>query len=214
MENSWLSLSLQTDDASLIKMGNWFKRLKAFYEEKSRYYHNISHVISMLSLLEEYRSSVRKPVHVALAIWFHDAIYDATKNDNEEKSVQLFEVFAIDLNLSAELTKEISSYIIATKSHKTNSENSENRDLAFFLDFDVSILGKEEEEYDQYSVQIRKEYSHVSNQDYRVGREKVLNSLSEGNVFATKEFRDRFEEKAKANMKREIQLLQSGKFDL
>ena len=43
-------------------------------------------------------------------------------------------------------------------------------DVCIFLDMDLSILGSDENMYTIYSTFIRKEYSHINDQDYKLGR--------------------------------------------
>jgi predicted metal-dependent HD superfamily phosphohydrolase len=96
---------------------------------------------------------------------------------------------------------------MATKSHK--SEITDN-DLDLFLDFDISILAKNWEGYRRYSEQIRQEYIHYPDNIYKPGRIKVLNLLMSGGLFRTQLFQEKFEEKAKENMTKEIFLLQTN----
>lgn len=46
------------------------------YSEKSRYYHNLEHITSMLSELEEVISDVSSPDTILFSIYYHDIIYD------------------------------------------------------------------------------------------------------------------------------------------
>lgn len=68
-------------------------RLDAGYADLARAYHNWTHVAAMLDglnsvrTLEEFAEADFEAVE--LAIWFHDAIYDARAKDNEERSARL-----------------------------------------------------------------------------------------------------------------------------
>ena len=58
------------------------------YSEPHRSYHNLSHVYSLLMMAEEYYDFIENPILFELSIWFHDLIYDPSRNDNEEKSAE------------------------------------------------------------------------------------------------------------------------------
>ncbi|CEF70759.1 Hypothetical protein SRAE_X000009000 [Strongyloides ratti] len=61
------------------------------------------------------------------------------------------------------------------------------------------------EKYDIYKSQLRQEYSYLSDDQYKKERLKVLKLfLQIPNIFATKEFRDKYEEKARKNISEEI----------
>ena len=61
-----------------------FKKIVNKHTQKGRYYHNLSHLHSMLLLLDEYPEAIEHKKDVQLSIFFHDIIYDATKKGNEE----------------------------------------------------------------------------------------------------------------------------------
>ena len=46
-------------------------------------------------------------------------------------------------------------------------------DEHYFLDFDMQVLGWDEADYDRYAEQIRQEYIHVPEQQYRTARAQV-----------------------------------------
>jgi predicted metal-dependent HD superfamily phosphohydrolase len=56
------------------------------YSSPDRYYHNFTHIQDCLSVFDQTSSLAAHPEEVELAIWFHDAVYDTKRNDNEQKS--------------------------------------------------------------------------------------------------------------------------------
>lgn len=74
----------------------------------------------------------------------------------------------------------------------------------------MAVLGKPAEEYNIYAAQIRKEYIHVPDDKYLIGRVAVLEHLMQGSLYLTPEFQELFEEKAKGNLRREIESLKQG----
>lgn len=66
-------------------------------------------------------------------------------------------------------------------------------------------------EYDEYAHRIRQEYSHVPDDRFRLGRAAILEKfLQMKYIYATAEFRALFEEQARLNLRREIELLKAG----
>jgi predicted metal-dependent HD superfamily phosphohydrolase len=103
----------------------------------------------------------------------------------------------------------VSLYIDLTKTHKIPEEHSADTDLAYFLDFDLAILGKPQVAYDTYATQIRQEYIHVPDDKFKIGRPAVLKQLMEGELYFTEEFITNLDERARANIRREIETLSS-----
>ena len=62
--------------------------LVQYYGQVGRYYHNLNHVRDCLDQLQ---ATPKCDDHdsLKLALWFHDAIYDATRSDNEAASADL-----------------------------------------------------------------------------------------------------------------------------
>jgi predicted metal-dependent HD superfamily phosphohydrolase len=95
--------------------------------------------------------------------------------------------------------------ILATKKHQLSLES---KDLKFFLDADLVILGAAADRYDRYAADVRKEYAHVPEADYRAGRSAVLKKfLERPRLYFTEAMRERFEAAARENLQREIMLL-------
>src|SRR5262245_66285948 len=59
------------------------------YSEVHRHYHTIEHVGSLLQLMDEHGHGIVDRGAVALAIIFHDVVYDPRQHDNEQASADL-----------------------------------------------------------------------------------------------------------------------------
>lgn len=73
-------------DQALVKdlSEYWLDKLMGCYLEKWREYHTVMHIYELLRLLDEMKGEINKRINVFLAIWFHDAVYWADDNKNEE----------------------------------------------------------------------------------------------------------------------------------
>ncbi|XP_013406972.1 prolyl 3-hydroxylase OGFOD1 [Lingula anatina] len=185
------------------------------YSESHRHYHTIHHIINMLKLWSSHQQHLKQPLLVALAVIFHDVIYDPKRDDNEERSAEFFKKFAREMRLPSEESELVSGWIVLTKSHKTPVHATPGfygkEDWHYLLDFDMAVLGWPDEDYEKYSDQIRQEYIHIPSEHFNSRRVQVLQSfLQIPNIYATKEFRDKFEVQARKNIQEEIRRLQNS----
>jgi len=63
-----------------------YQDLVARYREPHRRYHTLQHLEECFARFDELRALAEHPRDVELAIWFHDAIYDTRRSDNEARS--------------------------------------------------------------------------------------------------------------------------------
>ena len=126
------------------------------------------------------------------------------KSDNEEQSAQLAETRMMQMSVPNQLIENCKSQILATKKHLSNSDNDTN----YFMDADLSVLGEDWKTYSEYYKNIRKEYSVYPKLVYNPGRKKVLKCFLEmERIFKTDYFFIKFEQQAKYNLQKELELL-------
>ncbi|WP_281633367.1 HD domain-containing protein [Flavobacterium luteolum] len=180
---------------------NWLDLEKA-YSKKSRHYHNFTHLKEMIESFEAYRDKLENPNEILFSIFYHDFVYSASKKDNELKSAEYaLAVLPENSNLNKQLVFDA---ICATQQHQQN----EIEDINWLIDFDLKILAKDWEDYKIYFEQIRKEYRIYPDFLYKPGRAKALKHFLENEfIFQTDAFRSLYEEKARANIEKEIKLL-------
>ena len=180
---------------------NWLALEKA-YSKKSRHYHNLTHLKQMIASFETYCDQLQNPNEILFAIFYHDFIYSASKKDNELKSAEYaLAVLPENVDLNKQLVFDA---ICATQQHQQN----EIEDINWLIDFDLKILAKDWEDYKIYFEQIRKEYRIYPDFLYKPGRAKALKHFLENEfIFQTDEFRGLYEEKARTNIEKEIELL-------
>src|SRR5262245_5292010 len=76
----WKRLGAAASDAVL------FDDIVAAYREPHRHYHTLQHLDECFAKLQTLRAAARHPEEIDLALWFHDAIYDVARTDNEARS--------------------------------------------------------------------------------------------------------------------------------
>jgi predicted metal-dependent HD superfamily phosphohydrolase len=182
--------------------GYWLQ-LKEAYTEPNRQYHTLQHLYRMFQLYEANEQRIGNREAVQWAIFFHDAVYRPGAGENEAQSAGLAERVLKELGAQEGLIALVREYILATRDHYAGGE--QEGDGAFFLDFDLAILAAEPEEYDAYVKGVRQEYRAVPDAAFRAGRGAFVQKLLlQPRLFFTPEFRA-FEEKARANLTRELQ---------
>ncbi len=192
-----------------------FADLVARYAEPHRAYHTLEHIVKMLDELEKSGGGTENATDVIMATWFHDAVYDPTAKDNEEKSVMVAEEAMKhfgsplgSLGFCVFNRREVVECIMATKKSVCSLDFFSTRLL---VDLDLAILGASEEEFDEYEAGIRKEYEHVLPRDFAIGRSRILRSfLDRPRIYATEHFCQKHEAAARANLARSIENLRFG----
>jgi len=183
--------------------------LSALYRQPGRHYHGLAHVEGLLALVSHHRTVLADPEAVEAAVWFHDAIYDSRRSDNEARSAALAEE-KLGSRVEAVRLSRIVAMIEATATHALPDLGDEaaKRDAAFFLDMDLSILGAPKAAFDSYEAAVRREYAWVDDKAWRSGRAAVLKKfLARPHIFQTEAFRHRFEAEARRNIQRSIAAL-------
>ena len=215
MKNKFLSI-FNTDISSVAK-AELYEDLYYKYSSKGRFYHTLLHIENMIIELDSvwlhfadnikntYDDIQRAYNNLYLSIWFHDSIFNPKSKDNEINSADFAASELQKMNYSEKDLKTICELILCTIDHRPMKDT----DLfKLFLDLDLAILGKEENEYYKYSKNIRMEYSHVPYHIYNEKRKNLLNIfLNKDQIFYTTHFQKKYESQARKNISGEIQLL-------
>jgi predicted metal-dependent HD superfamily phosphohydrolase len=155
MREDWTS-ALAREGVSSRSATGPFERLAASYSAPERVYHNLEHISEMLEVVARLAVAIDDPVAVRLAVWFHDAVYDTRRSDNEEKSAALASDVLGTLSVSRRTTEHVAAMIRAT-AHLSSPEPPPDPDTTALLDADLAILGAAPERYSRYARDIRLE---------------------------------------------------------
>ncbi|MGP4716263.1 HD domain-containing protein [Psychrobacter sp. T6-6] len=179
------------------------------YTEPQRAYHTFDHIEQLMMQLKNIKPSLSKPNTIALALYYHDIVYDPTRSDNEQKSAE-YAVEALSPYLNSTRCQDIYALIIMTADHQIDAliDEDNRNDAAYLLDMDLSVLGAPWSTYQQYTQAVRQEYVHVTDVDYRHGRTAILQGLlAHPRLYLTDYYYERLEAQARDNIEREIILL-------
>ncbi len=151
-------------------------RLIRRWSEPHRRYHGMGHLTAVLLFVDEYATHADDPDAVRLAAWYHDAIYDPRASDNEEGSAVLAETELAAIGQPRDRIEEVARLVRLTTGHDPAAGD---RNGELLNDADLLVLSSPREAYVAYVNAIREEYAHVSDADFRAGREAVLGVLLE-----------------------------------
>lgn len=175
--------------------------LIARYSEPHRKYHTLQHLTECLENVRELRALAEHAAEIEIALWFHDAIYQVRRNDNEAKSAAWAHASMLAGGTPPAAAARVHELVLATRHNAIPSGN----DAAILVDVDLWILGAPPERFDEYERQIRAEYGWVPDFLYRRERRKILQQfLARSRIFNTELFFVRFESQARANVARSL----------
>ncbi|MCA1656153.1 MAG: metal-dependent phosphohydrolase, partial [Actinobacteria bacterium] len=149
-------------------------RLIARYTESHRRYHDLGHVAAVLSTVAELVDCADEPDVVRLAAWYHDAVYDPRRGDNEERSAALAAAELAEAGVPPALAGRVADLIRCTAGHDAPPGD---RDAEVLCDADLRVLAAAAPDYDRYVAAVRAEYAHVADAGWRAGRAAVLRGL-------------------------------------
>ena len=182
--------------------GGLMNQLVAAYSEQHRHYHTLQHLRECLAQYDAAAMLARRPAEVELALWFHDAVYDPRRQDNEERSAGWARNSVLAAGCNAEAADRVAALVLATRSHEASTADA---DTALLVDVDLAILGAAPARFDEYGRQVRAEYAHVPDAEFRAGRGRVLQGfLERERIYVTDAFHDALEARARANLQRAL----------
>ena len=198
----WLSLSRRV---GIPNPDSIFAELLRYYSESWRSYHSLHHIDDCLRRFDESPLHGEHPDELEIAIWFHDAVYDTSRSDNESRSAEMAVSVLQGSSLCPVAIDRVRASILAT----THDSSPNRLDEQIIVDIDLSILGREETHFDRFESSIREEYAWVPWSVYAEKRSDILRSfLSRQRIYSTTPFYARFESNARANLAKAIHRLE------
>ena len=190
-QGDWRELGVAQPDSAL------YEALIGGYSDLRRRYHSLQHLFECFDRFDEARTLAERPAEVAMAIWYHDAIYDVMRHDNEERSADMAREALIGAGVGNDVAGRVHALILETR----HCSEPLGRDAALLVDIDLAILAAPPDRFDEYERQIREEYSHVPLQEFREARRKILEGfLGRPRIFLSPFFCERYEDPARRNI--------------
>jgi predicted metal-dependent HD superfamily phosphohydrolase len=192
----------------LVKPLVAFRWLESHYEEAARKYHTTHHINECLGILDRAQHPEADNPLVEYALWFHDAIYNTFSRKNEERSADAAVAVLERSGRPAAGWERVRSLILATRHGALPAEPA----AQLLVDIDLAILGADADRYAEFELQIRAEYWWVPTAMYRKQRSAILNAfVMRSSVYATHEFRERYERQARNNIAWGLEQLNFGR---
>lgn len=184
-----------------------YRQLVQAYAEPHRYYHTADHINACLDHFDGAHTLALAPLEVEIALWFHDAVYHSSSNQNEQDSAHWAARFLHDAGVAQNRCDRVHDLIMATQTH----EVQDGPDAALLLDIDLAILGQEARVFSIFEANIRREYAWVPVVEYCQRRSEILETfLQRPHVYQTSYFQERYDAIARANLQTAISRLQAG----
>ncbi|MFN3987099.1 MAG: N-methyl-D-aspartate receptor NMDAR2C subunit [Rhodocyclaceae bacterium] len=194
----WPGLGAQGDGQGVMTA------LVAAYDEPQRKYHTRQHLRECLAWFERCRDLAERPAEVAMALWFHDAVYAPRAGDNEARSADWAARTLTAAGVAPEAVARVVAHIMAT----CHAALPQGPDQALLVDIDLSILGAARVRFDEYEQQVRAEYAWVPGFVYRRKRREVLAGFQARTpIYQTPRLHDALEHRAHENLAHSLRLL-------
>jgi predicted metal-dependent HD superfamily phosphohydrolase len=197
-----------------------FADLERRYAAGGRAYHDLRHVDECLRWVDAYvaahaphlagldaEGSDLEPADVQVALFFHDAVLQPGRQDNEAQSAELFQTWAHSSHFAEARVERIRWLILAT----TQTANPKSEAAQLVHDADFAILGAPPERYAEYAAAVQCEFSALPGELYRLGRAHFLRDvLRRPALYQLPFFRESLEQRARSNLRQELQRLAQG----
>lgn len=181
-----------------------FDDLLQRYSEPQRRYHTLQHLGECLAQAPCITTLAERPGEVLIALWFHDAVYDIGRRDNEARSAVMARDAVRSAGADDEAAQRVHHLVMATEHHALPI----TRDAQLLVDVDLSILGAAPTRFDEYERQVRDEYRHVPELLFRSKRREVLEGfLQRPRIFNTEAYAGKLEAQARSNLRGSIDQL-------
>ena len=179
--------------------------LLAAYLEPGRRFHGAGYLRDVLDAIAELEraGNAFDPLAVRLAAWFHRCVYVGERDDAERSAVRAED----DLTgtVGPAVIGEVARLVRATETFLPEPGDA---NAAALSDAALRILTTTPERYDDYVRDVRREYPHLSDEEFRDGRAHVVEGLlARPRIFHCEHGCEAWEAAARANLERELATL-------
>ncbi len=143
------------------------------WQEPHRHYHDVRHLAHALDALAAI-SDGEPSRPVALALWFHDAVYAGSPGSDEERSAELAQAELEAAGLPRAEVEEVHRLVLLTAGHSPEPGDHAG---ALVVDADLAVLGQPPGRYHYYVRNVRLEHQQLPDPVFASGRLGVVERL-------------------------------------
>jgi len=186
--------------------GQIFDQLSRLYGDASRHYHDGGHIAVCLAAYDDAAAALGTDDAVEMALWFHDAIFEAGVRDNEAQSAEWFANEASGY-LPDDFIAGVKGLIMATD-HRDPPQDFQAQ---FVVDVDLWGLAQPWDAFFADTHDLRREARRSTDEAFARGQGGFLRTLVDRpQVYSTAHFQALFEKDARHNIERLLALFESG----
>ena len=200
--------------ASREQLHDMGTNLIMLWSTPDRAFHNLRHLIDLLTRVDELREETRNPDLVRLAAWYHGAIFSVSADqamhrnggEDEAASAALAYEELVAAGVSEKNANRVAELIMNLRRHDLPTSDI---DAAALSDADLGCLAIEPQRYREYSRLIYSEYAHLPLLSYLRTRTTIVRKLLARDRLFASPLGQRWELPARENLEAELRRLSS-----
>lgn len=200
--------------ASREQLHDMGTNLIMLWSTPDRAFHNLRHLIDLLTRVDELSEETRNPDLVRLAAWYHGAIFSVSADqamhrnggEDEAASAALAYEELVAAGVSEKNANRVAELIMNLRRHDLPTSDI---DAAALSDADLGCLAIEPQRYREYSRLIYSEYAHLPLLSYLRTRTTIVRKLLARDRLFASPLGQRWELPARENLEAELRRLSS-----
>lgn len=206
------SMSHAGATASREQLRDMGTNLITLWSTPDRAFHNLRHLIDLLTRVDELSEETRNPDLVRLAAWYHGAIFSVSADqamhrnggEDEAASAALAYEELTMAGVSEKNANRVSELIMNLRRHDLPTSDI---DAAALSDADLGCLAIEPQRYREYSHLIYSEYAHLPLLSYLRTRTTIVRKLLARDRLFASPLGQHWERPARENLEAELRRL-------
>lgn len=200
--------------ASREQLRDMGTNLITLWSTPDRAFHNLRHLIDLLTRVDELSEETRNPDLVRLAAWYHGAIFSVSADqamhrnggEDEAASAALAYEELTTAGVSEKNANRVAELIMNLRRHDLPTSDI---DAAALSDADLGCLAIEPQRYREYSHLIYSEYAHLPLLSYLRTRTTIVRKLLARDRLFASPLGQHWERPARENLEAELRRLSS-----
>lgn len=198
--------------ASREQLRDMGTNLITLWSTPDRAFHNLRHLIDLLTRVDELSEETRNPDLVRLAAWYHGAIFSVSADqamhrnggEDEAASAALAYEELTEAGVSEKNANRVAELIMNLRRHDLPTSDI---DAAALSDADLGCLAIEPQRYREYSRLIYSEYAHLPLLSYLRTRTTIVRKLLARDRLFASPLGQHWERPARENLEAELRRL-------